>query len=160
MSAIRHAFLQNVNNPFKMKWYFLQKLPSLFFWGVQIKSVTSERGQTRIPFRWQTQNPFRSTYFAAQCGAAELSTGMLALTALSDQAPCSMLIVGMEATFVKKATSWVTFTCEEGAAIQACIQKAIETSEPQSITVTSTGVQEDNGAVVAKMAFTWSFKRK
>ncbi len=71
-----------------------------------------------------------------------------------------MLIVGMEATFVKKATSWVTFTCEEGAAIQATIQKAIDTNEAQSITVSSIGVQEDNGVVVAKMTFTWSFKRK
>lgn len=160
MLTARQAFLKNFNNPLKMRLYFLQKLPSLFFWGVRIKSVTPERGQTRIPFTWRTQNPFRSTYFAAQNGAAELSTGMLALLALSDQPPCSMLVVSMEATFVKKATSWVTFTCEEGAAIQATVQKAVDTGEAQSITVNSIGVQENTGAVVAKMSFTWSFKRK
>lgn len=160
MSTARQAFLKNFNNPLKMRLYFLQKLPSLFFWGVQIKSVTPERGQTRIPYGWRTQNPFRSTYFAAQSGAAELSTGMLGLLALSDQPPCSMLIVSMEAAFVKKATSWVTFTCEDGAAIQVAVQKAVDTGEAQSITVYSIGVQEDNGAVVAKMSFTWSFKRK
>lgn len=143
-----------------MKLYFLKKLPSLFFWGVQIQSVTPERAQTRIPFGWSSQNPFRSTYFAAQNGAAELSTGVLAMLALSEQPPCSMLIVNMEANFFKKATSWVTFTCEEGAAIQAAVQRAIDSETPQSITVSSTGIQEDNGAVVAKMTFTWSFKRK
>lgn len=160
MLTARQAFLKNFNNPLKMRLYFLQKLPSLFFWGVQVKSLTPERGQTRIPYGWRTQNPFRSTYFAAQNGAAELSTGMLGLLALSDQPPCSMLIVGMEATFVKKANSWVTFTCEDGAAIQAAVQKAIDTGEAQSIKVNSIGVQEDTGAVVAKMSFTWSFKRK
>lgn len=160
MSSSRQTFLKNFSNPFKMRLYFLQKLPSLFFWGVQIKSVTPERGQTRIPFGWRTQNPFRSTYFAAQCGAAELSTGMLAMLALSEQPPCSMLIVSMEATFLKKATSWVTFTCEDGAAIQAAVQKAISSGEAQSIAATSVGVQEDTGAVVAKMSFTWSFKQK
>lgn len=160
MPATRQAFIDNFSNPFKMKLYFLQKLPSLFFWGVQIKSISPERGQTRLPYGWRTQNPFQSTYFAAQNGAAELSTGMLALLALSEQAPCSMLIVGMEASFIKKATNWVTFTCEEGPAIQAAVQKAVETGEPQSITVSSVGVQEDTGVVVAKMSFTWSFKRK
>ncbi|HOY18702.1 MAG TPA: DUF4442 domain-containing protein [Haliscomenobacter sp.] len=160
MSTKSQQYLKNLRSSLKMKLYFLQKLPSLFFWGVQIKSASPERGQTRIPFGWRTQNPFRSTYFAAQCGAAELSTGMLGLLALVDQVPCSMLIVGMEAEFLKKATNWVTFTCEDGNAIQTAVQKAIATGEPQAITVSSTGIQEDNGTVVAKMKFTWSFKKK
>ena len=143
-----------------MNLYFLQKLPSLFFWGVKIKSASRECFQTRIPYRWRTQNPFRSTYFAAQSGAAELSTGILGMLALADTVPCSMLIVSMEAAFLKKATNWITFTCDEGTAIQATVQKAIETGEPQTITVTSTGVQEDNGSIVSQMKFTWSFKKK
>jgi hypothetical protein len=160
MSTARLQAIQNLNNPLKMRWYFWQKLPSLLFWGVKIKSASPECGQTRIPFGWRTENPFRSTYFAAMCGAAELSTGMLGLLALVDQPACSMLITGMEASFVKKATDWVTFTCEEGAAIQAAVHKAIETGEAQSITVKSIGVQDNNGSIVAEMKFSWSFKRK
>jgi Domain of unknown function (DUF4442) len=160
MAATRQQYLDKLRNPFLLKLFFLQKLPSLLFWRVQIKSITPEQGQVRIPYGWRTQNPFKSTYFAAQCGAAEFSTGLLGLIALTEKSPCSMLIVGMEVQFVKKATSWVTFTCEEGEAIQAVVQTAIDTGLPQVITVSSTGIQEDNGAVVAKMSFTWSFKKK
>lgn len=160
MAATRQQYLDKLRNPFLLKLFFLQKLPSLLFWGVQIKTITPEQGQVRIPYGWRTQNPFKSTYFAAQCGAAEFSTGLLGLIALTEQPACSMLIVGMEVKFVKKATSWVTFTCEEGAAIQAVVQKAIDTGEPQVITVHAKGVQEDNGAIVAEMNFTWSFKKK
>jgi hypothetical protein len=54
----------------------------------------------------------------------------------------------------------VVFTCEDGAQIQAVVMKAIETGEAQVFRATSIGVQEDNGAVVSKMYFTWSFKAK
>ena len=160
MSTTSQQYLENLHSSLKMNLYFLQKLPSLFFWGVKIKSASRECVQTRIPYRWRTQNPFRSTYFAAQSGAAELSTVILGMLALADTVPCSMLIVSMEAAFLKKATNWITFTCDEGTAIQATVQKAIETGEPQTITVTSTGVQEDNGVIVSQIKFTWSFKKK
>lgn len=149
-----------LNSPWKMRYFFFSKLPTLTWWGVKIKSLTRERGQTTIPYGWRTQNPFQSTYFAAQAGASELSTGMLGMLASAGRGKISMLITGMEAEFVKKATGTVVFTCEDGAAIEATVLRAIETGEGQTFRATSVGVQEDTGVVVSKMYFTWSFKAK
>lgn len=153
--------LQNaLNNPWKMRYYFFSKLPTLTWWGVKVKSLTREQGQTSIPYGWRTQNPFQSTYFAAQAGASELSTGMLGMLATAGKGKISMLITGMEAEFVKKATGTVIFTCQDGAEIEATVQRAIQTGEGQTFRATSIGVQEDTGVVVSKMYFTWSFKAK
>ena len=98
-------------------------------------------------------------YFAAQCGAAELSTGLLASIAIRGQRKTSMLITKVEADFVKKATGLITFTCDEGSAIIDTVEKALQTQEGQQITVTSIGTNEKN-EVVSKIYFTWSFKVK
>jgi len=151
---------QALNNPWKMRYFFLSKLPTLTWWGVKVKSLSRERGQTSIPYGWRTQNPFQSTYFAAQAGASELSTGMLGMLATAGRGKISMLVTGMEAEYVKKATGTIVFTCEDGAAIEATVLRAIETGEGQTYRATSVGVQEDTGMVVSKMYFTWSFKAK
>lgn len=156
--AVRQR-LRELHSPWKMRLYFLQKLPTLLWWGVQIKSADPYRCQVTIPYGWRTQNPFQSIYFAAQSGAAELSTGTLALLAILGRGRISMLITGVEAEYTKKAGSQTTFTCEEGAQIQEAIQRAIDTGQGQEVTVTTTGVQE-NGEVVSRFRFRWSFRVK
>ncbi len=152
--------LANLNSPTKMWWFYLGRLPTLIWWGARVKSVTPERGQTTLPYSWRTQNPFKSTYFAAQAGAAELSTGLLAIVAIHDRGrPVSMLITGMESEYTKKATSTITFTCEEGRRIQEAVDEALATGEGVTIQVTSRGVQK-NGEEVSRFRFTWSFKVK
>jgi len=158
--AARNKILRDLNTPWKMWCWFWLKLPSLVFWGVRIQRITSHQGVTSIPAGWRTQNPFRSTYFAAQCGAAELSTGALAMLAVQSAAtPVSMLVTQMEATFVKKAVSRITFTCEDGEAIEAAVQAAVISGEAQVFTATSTGRQA-GGEVVSVVKITWSFKAK
>jgi hypothetical protein len=150
---------QLVGNTWKLRGFFLLRLPSLWWWGVRIKSFSADGCQTTIPYGWRTQNPFQSVYFAAQAGAAEFSTGLLALDAISRHGAVSMLITNMEARFVKKATTAITFTCAEGQAIAEAVAQAKTTGIPQTITVSSTGVQA-SGEVVSHFSFTWSFKAK
>lgn len=158
--AARNNHLRNLNTPWKMWCWFLVKLPSLAFWGVRIQRVTPQQGITTLPAGWRTQNPFGSAYFAAQCGAAELSTGTLAQLAIQLQAaPVSMLVTRIEADFVKKAVSRITFTCEDGEAIANAVQTAVESGEAQVYTATSTGRQA-GGEVVSVVKITWSFKVK
>ncbi len=148
-----------LNTPWKMWFYYLRQLPTLVFWGVRIRSCTHDRAEVTIPFSWRTQNPFRSTYFAALCGAAELSTGVLGLLSMEGKGKISMLVVSIEAVFVKKANSLTTFTCTDGSAFRATIQKAIETGAGQTLTAVSQGIQV-NGEKVAEVRITWSFKAK
>ncbi len=156
--AVR-KFIKELNTPWKMRLFFTRHLPSGLFWGFRVRSVTPYRGEVELPFSWRSQNPFRSIYFAAQCGAAELSTGLLATIAIRGRGRISMLITKVEAEFVKKASSLTTFTCEEGDRILETVQRAIDTGEGQEVTVTSVGRQAD-GREVSRVRFTWSFKVK
>lgn len=153
------SLLNNFNTPWKMRWYFLQKLPSLYFWGIRIKEINHQTAKVTIPFSWRTQNPFRSTYFAALSGAAELSTGTLALLGIAGRERVSMLVIQVEAQYFKKADAVVTFTCEQGEAITAAIDRAIATGESQQFVATTTG-RLPNGEVACQMRITWSFKAK
>ncbi len=145
--------------PWVMRLYFLRHLPSLLFWGVRLREVDEDKAVVTIPFSWRTQNPFRSTYFAALCGAAEISTGLLAKIHTEGKGRISMLITHLEAHFVKKATATTTFTCLQGAVLRQAIQRAVDSGQPQTATVTSTGTLP-SGEVVVEVQFTWSFFRK
>lgn len=149
--------LKDLNTPWKIWLYFFKHLPSVLFFGVRVKSLTVQKAEITIPFKWRTQNPFRSIYAGGQFAAAELSTGLIAGHAVYNRGRIAMLITGVEIEYVKKATSLTTFTCTEGQLILDTVQKAIDTNEPQAVTINTVGTME-NGEVVSRMKFTWSFK--
>ncbi len=153
------ALLRKLNTPWMLRLYFLRLLPSCWFWGVRVKECGPGRAVVAIPYGWRTQNPFRSIYFAALAGAAELSTGLLALIAIHGRGRVSMLITGLEMQYFRKAGGLTTFTCEEGASIQQAVQKALESGEGQEARVRTTGCNAE-GEVVCEAWFTWSFKKK
>lgn len=151
--------LRDFNIPWKMRLFFLKKLPSCWFWGVRVESCDTNTCVVSIPYRWTTQNPFRSTYFAALSGAAELSTGTLAILALTGKGNVSMLVTRFEARFVKKADTRTYFTCSAGAEINEAVEQAIATGEGREVAVTTIGRNIRN-EVVCEMTLTWSFKKK
>lgn len=151
--------IKSLKNNWKLSLFFLLKLPSCLWWGVKLESLSHLKAETAIPYGWRTQNPFRSIYFAALCGAAELSTGLICSIAIAGRGRISMLITKMEVDFVKKANARTLFSCVEGDKIIATVQKAIETGEGQTVRISSVGVKE-GGEEVARVHFTWSFKVK
>jgi len=148
--------LKQLNGSGITAWMFW-KLPMAFFLGVRVKSCTPFRSEVTLPFWWMSQNPFKSIYFAAQCSAAELSTGLLATIAIAQHGNISMLVSKVEAEYTKKATSKTTFICEDGQLILDTVQAAIATNEGQTVTATSTGIQQ-SGEIVSVTKFTWSFR--
>ena len=160
MTPSQQSFLELANHPFKFRMYLLYKLPAAFFSGVKIREVDEERCVTSVPYRWLTQNPFHSTYFASLAMAAEMSTGTLALINVYKRVPAlSMLVTEMKANYFKKATGTTFFTCENGNEIAAAVNAAIATGEAKKIVATSTGIDK-NGELIAELLFTWSFKAK
>lgn len=154
------AFYKLVNSPLKFRLFLLRKLPSAYFAGLRIESCTEEKCVVSVPFKWFTQNPFRSTYFACLSMAAEMSTGVLAMAHVYGRKPSvSMLVVSMHSSFHKKAKGKTVFICEEGKAIQQAISTACSGGGPQTITVISKGYNKQN-ELVAEFCFTWSFKAK
>lgn len=155
----RPTFLRLVNSGWRMRLFLLSRLPAAWFMGIGVRSCDETRAVVRLPYGWRSQNPFRSIYFAAQCAAGELSTGLLGLSALSGQPPVSMLVTHVEATFSKKADQVLLFTCEDGAAVAAAVQEALTSGAPVTLRMTSVGRLPD-GTEAGRVWITWSFKKK
>lgn len=153
-------FIRLVRNPIKFRIFLFLRLPSAFFAGVRIKHINPSSCSVKIPYKWFSQNPFRSTYFACLSMAAEMSTGALGMAHTHKMNPAvSMLVVRVESEYFKKAIGITTFTCNEGLEIARIIKEAVETGHGKSIRVQSTGKNED-GEVVAEFWITWSFKAR
>lgn len=160
MESNFQSFARLIKHPVKFRIFLLTKLPSAFFSGVRVKSIDENNCQVTVPFKWFSQNPFRSTYFACLSMAAEMSTGVLALGHIYKRnPPVSMLVIKTDGEYFKKATDKTTFTCEEGGLIKQMIGEAVATGEARTITVKSTG-KNKAGEIVAEFKITWSFKVK
>ena len=97
-----------------------------------------------LPGGWRSQNPFRSTYFAAQAMAAEMSTGAPALVAAQDaDASVATLVVGLRATYTKKLVGPGVFTFEDVAGMRAAVAKAAAADEAQTFVGRSVGRDRD-----------------
>ncbi len=160
MNSPIEEFIQSMKHPVKFRMFLFYKLPSAFFSGVRIKSLSEQECTTVVPYKWFSQNPFRSTYFACLAMAAEMSTGVLALAQLYKRKPSvSMLVVKLEANYTKKAVGKTYFTCADGDLMRQTIGTAIATGESQSLRARSMGTNEQ-GETVAEFFITWSFKAK
>ena len=160
MNAATQEFIQLMKHPVKFRMFLFFKLPAAFFSGVRIKDIDEGKSVVSIPYKWFSQNPFKSTYFACLAMAAELSTGSLAMMHVHKRSPAvSMLVVKLEAVYFKKATGKSIFTCQDREQLKATIEKAIATGEGQAFTATSNGVNEQ-GEKIADFFITWSFKAR
>jgi len=154
------SFLRLINNPFKFRIFLFTKLPSAFFAGVRVLTADERTCVVTVPYKWFSQNPFKSTYFACLSMAAEMSTGVLALAHVYKRNPqISMLVLKVQGDFTKKAVGKTTFTCDEGLIIKQTIEDAIATNEGKVITAKSYG-RNKSGEIVAQFEITWSFKVK
>jgi hypothetical protein len=140
--------------------FLFLKLPSAFFAGLRVRHIDEQVCKVSIPFKWFTQNPFRSTYFACLSMAAEMSTGALAMLHLHGRKPpVSMLVVKVESEYYKKATGRTSFICEDGLLLKQAIDDAARTGEPFTVRAAASGFNERNEKV-AMFYVTWSFKSK
>jgi hypothetical protein len=138
----------------------LNKLPSAYFAGVRVKEIRPEMARVTVPYKWFSQNPFRSTYFACLAMAAEMSTGLLGMMQVHGRKPAvSMLVVKLEGEFLKKATDLTTFTCRDGAQFAQAVEQTLATGDPVVIRTESIGLNAA-GEVVAVFQVTWSFRAK
>lgn len=152
------SYQKKMTNPFIFWFAMLLKLPSAIFWRLRIRTLTQEKCEVSIPFFWRSQNPFRSIYFAALAGAAELSTGALCQLALAGKGQFSMLVVDFRAQYSKKANTKITFSCDQGLALFELIE-SLEPNQSAQLTMISIGTNT-SGEEVARFYVTWSFKRK
>ena len=96
---------RQILNPWAMRAWMLQTLPLAWFAGLRVTALTADACTVTVPYGWRSQNPFRSTYFAAQAMAAEMSTGHR-LMASSQKDQVSTPVVFSKRKTAKPA-SWI-----------------------------------------------------
>ena len=153
------AFRRQVLNPTKLRLFMLRKLPMAWLAGLRLTQLTPEMAAVTIRYKYLTQNPFRSLYFACLAMAAELASGIQAMMHVQAGGPVSMLITSIQGDFTKKAVGLITFTCPDGAHIARAVAESRATGEGRTVVCTSTGLDEV-GDVVAVFKITWSFRAK
>ncbi len=153
-------FIRLMKHPVKFRLFLLSKLPSAFFAGVRVREADEKSCVVTVPFKWFSQNPFRSTYFACLSMAAEMSTGALAMAYLyKRKPPVSMLVVKVESEYFKKATGRTSFICEDGDLFRKAVEESIASGEARMVKARSVGTNKE-GEIVAEFFITWSFKAK
>ena len=146
--------------PRKLNYFLAFKLPSAFLTGVRTKFIDTHKCVVVVKHRWINQNPFNSMFWAVQGMAAELATGALLMMKIkASNNSISMLVVNNKASFSKKAKGVITFSCTQGAVVDAAIEKAISTGKGQRFFLTTDGVDQ-NGDEVSSFEFEWSVKLK
>jgi hypothetical protein len=147
-------------SPSKFNTFCFFKLPSAWWCGVRLRHIDDTKTIVTVRHRWINQNPFKSMFWAVQGMAAELTTGALVIDKIERTGKkISMLVINNKASFTKKATGKITFTCEDGHLINDALEKTIATGEGQTIWMKSVGVNED-GVVVSTFHFEWTVKLK
>lgn len=154
--AVRRRILKPV--PF---WLYLwAKLPLGACAGLGLESLDETSCVVTLPGGWRTQNPFRSTYFAAQLMAAEMSTGAPAMV-LVEGAPASvaMLLREVRAVYTKRIQGRSRYVFSDVAGMQAVVERAAQSGESETYTGRSIGHGPD-GLPASEFELTWSFKRR
>ncbi len=146
--------------PSKINWFLLVKLPSAYITGVRVKTLEENTSVTTVKHRWINQNPFKSMYFAVQCMASELSTGILVIQKIQESGKkVSMLVTHQTGSFNKKARGRIKFICNDGQKIDNALQETLKTGKGQTIELHSTGIDE-KGDAVSYFTYQWSIKLK
>ena len=147
-------------SPSKLNTYLMFKLPAAYFTGVRTRHLDDTSCVVSVKHRWINQNPFNSMFWAVQGMAAELTTGALMMKKIKESGKkISMLVANNNASFTKKATGRITFTCEDGLKIDETIAKAIQTGEGQTVWLNANGVNTE-GLQVSSFNFQWTLKVK
>lgn len=144
----------------KFSFFLLTNLPIAWIAGVRLKHLDRSGSTTSIKLHKMSQNPFKSIFWAVQGMAAELSTGVQLFDEMEKSGRrFSVLVTHQEAFFTKKAVGKCTFTCDEGEKLREAMQRAYDSDVPQSIRVSSIGIDE-GGNQISEFFFTWSIKAK
>ncbi len=146
--------------PRKLNTFILFKLPSAYLCGVRVTYLNADTCNVKVRHKWLNQNPFKSMFWAVQGMAAELSTGALMISKIRASGKrVSMLVIANNASFFKKATGRIIFTCNDGHLIDKALAETIKTGSGQTVVMQAVGKNQD-GVIVSTFNFEWSIKLK
>jgi hypothetical protein len=146
--------------PWPFRIYLWSKLPLAACAGLKLRRLEEDGCTVSLPGGWRTQNPFRSTYFAAQFMAAEMSTGAPAAVLVAGAAgSVSMILRDVRAVFTKKIVGTSLYTFTDVAGLREAVERAASQPEETRFTARVVGTTAD-GTPASEFEVTWSFKRR
>jgi hypothetical protein len=145
-------------NPLAFRAYLWKNLPLAAVAGLRLDAFDEGSCTVSLPGGFRTRNPFRSTYFAAQAMAAEMSTGIPALI-LTKASPHSIALTVREVrgVFVKRLQGRGRFIFEHVAEMRRAVEEAGE--QASTYVALSRGVDASEN-VASEFTITWSFKKR
>lgn len=136
------------------------QMPLLAMAKPNVKRLDRNQCTVELPFNWRTRNIFGTMYFAAILMAAEATTGGLVLFHNAARPEkFSYIVTGVDADFIDKARSTVTFVCREGDVVEDAFARAARVDERFERTLEVVGRRED-GTEIARANVEWSWRGK
>ena len=136
------------------------KLPSVWWCGIRVREISKVSCSANVRLGWFNKNPFKSLFWAVQGMAAELTTGILMMQAITaSKKNISMLVLNNKANFSKKAKGLIRFNCNQGKKINESINRLLETKKSQTVWVKSHG-KDESGDIVSSFDFEWTIMLK
>lgn len=106
------------------------KIPMIAYVKPKIILINEDKSKVKIKLRRRTRNHLKSMYFGALSVGADITAGLHAFYfAEQSNAKISFAFKGVKAEFLKRATTDVYFTSNEGQLVKAAFQEAAEKKE-------------------------------
>jgi hypothetical protein len=154
------ALRRRLVKPWNFRLYLLGKLPLALAAGLRLVRLDEQECRIALPGGWRTQNPFGSTYFAAQAMAAEMSTGAPAIIlAMGAPRSVALILVEIRAEFQKRIVGRSTYSFVDLAGMKQAVDRACGQDDAVTFTARSTAYGPD-GTACSAFEVTWSFKRR
>lgn len=142
-----------------MRAFGMTKIPLLFFCSPRVIEISDEACRVLLPFRKIVKNHLGGMYFGALAIGADTCVGMLAFRKIEKSGKkISLIFKSFKADFQKRAEGDTLFVCEEGAEIDAMIERVLASGERVSHPIKAQAVV--NGEVVAEFVLELSLKLK
>ena len=124
----------------------------------KVIKISPDEVHVRIRLRRRTKNHLKSMYFGALAVGADTAAGIHAFYyGKKWNHSISFAFKGMKAEFLKRATSDVVFTVNEGSAIEQAVIQARDSGERINLPVSVRALDQE-GELVATFVMTISVK--
>ena len=154
--------LGNLKDTAMLRAFAFAKIPLLAWVRPRIVDLSEERCEIVVPLGRRTRNHLRSMYFGVLCAGADLAGGYVAMRHIQKSGQnVAFVFKNFQAEFLKRAEGDVHFICDQGHAMGALVQRAIDepgTRFEDSVSVVATVPTKLGGEPVARFELTISLK--
>jgi len=136
MNALLKILPARLRENILIRIFAFTKIKMLHFIAPHVVELTDERSVVRIKLNRRTRNHLNSMYFGVMAAGADMAGGLTAMRLIQmSRRRVALVFKDFRAEFLKRAEGDTLFTCNDGSAVRALVQEAIETGERVNMTV-------------------------